>query len=155
MAPRRVLLSFRKVCSAAVTVALVITAFWIAGKPTAAPAAKPTPSPKAAAAKPKAATAPVDMTQFYGFKKVEVFKLEPRSSNLLTGDFNNDGLTDLVLFDNSHARIDLLLQRRHPEETTTADSGRHQRQRRERRLAIRAQNHRRRQTVGLDDRRRF
>ena len=59
------------------------------------------------------------MGQYYGFKPVEVFKLEPRSSNLLTGDFNNDGLTDLALFDNSHARIDLLLQRRHPEEATS------------------------------------
>ncbi len=67
-------------------------------------------------------SAPVDMGQYYGFKPVEVYKLEPRSSNLLTGDFNNDGLTDLALFDNSHARIDLLLQRRRPEETTT-DAG--------------------------------
>jgi len=64
------------------------------------------------------ASADVDLGQYYGFKQVEVFKLEPRSSNLLTGDFNHDGLTDLVLFDNSHARIDLLLQRRHPGETS-------------------------------------
>jgi FG-GAP-like repeat len=73
---------------------------------------------EAPAAKPKTAAAP-DLGQYYGFKPVEVFKLEPRSSNLLTGDFNNDGLTDLALFDNSHARIDLLLQRRHPEEATS------------------------------------
>ncbi len=63
-------------------------------------------------------SAPADMGPYYGFKPVEVYKLEPRSSNLLTGDFNNDGLTDLALFDNSHARIDLLLQRRRPEEPT-------------------------------------
>ncbi|HUE16412.1 MAG TPA: FG-GAP-like repeat-containing protein [Planctomycetaceae bacterium] len=75
----------------------------------------------ASAAPPKASTA-VEMGKYYGFKPVEVFKLEPRSSNLLTGDFNNDGLTDLVLFDNSHARIDLLLQRRRPEETA-AETG--------------------------------
>ena len=81
------------------------------------------------------------MGQYYGFKQVEVFKLEPRSSNLLTGDFNNDGLTDLALFDNSHARIDLLLQRRRPEETDRRRRAL-QRQRREGRLAVRAQNHR-------------
>jgi hypothetical protein len=67
-------------------------------------------------------SASADMGPYYGFKPAEVYKLEPRSSNLLTGDFNNDGLTDLALFDNSHARIDLLLQRRRPEETT-ADPG--------------------------------
>ena len=78
----------------------------------------PSPVP---AAKPKTSTPP-DLGQYYGFKQVEVFKLEPRSSNLLTGDFNNDGLTDLALFDNGHARIDLLLQRRHPEEAAS-DSG--------------------------------
>jgi VCBS repeat protein len=69
------------------------------------------------AGEPKTST-PADMGPYYGFKPVEVYKLEPRSSNLLTGDFNNDGLTDLALFDNSHARIDLLLQRRRPEEPT-------------------------------------
>ena len=40
------------------------------------------------------------------------------SSNLLAGDFNNDGLGDLALFDNGHARIDLLLQRRRPAEAS-------------------------------------
>ncbi len=39
-------------------------------------------------------------------------------SNLLAGDFNNDGLGDLALFDNGHARIDLLLQRRRPAEAS-------------------------------------
>jgi hypothetical protein len=57
-----------------------------------------------------------DFGQYYGFKPVEVVKLEPRVSNLLAGDFNNDGLGDLALFDNGHARIDLLLQRRRPAE---------------------------------------
>ena len=50
----------------------------------------------------------------YGFKPVEVFKLADRSGNMLTGDLNHDGLTDLVLIDNSHSRIDLLLQRKEP-----------------------------------------
>ena len=45
-----------------------------------------------------------DLSQFYGFKPVEAIKLEPRVSNLLAGDFNGDGLGDLALFDNGHAR---------------------------------------------------
>jgi hypothetical protein len=61
-------------------------------------------------------TTDVDFGQFYGFKPVEAFKLESRSANLLAGDFNSDGRTDLVLFDNGHARIDLLLQRARPAE---------------------------------------
>ena len=69
------------------------------------------------AGEPKSST-PADLGPYYGFKPVEVYKLEPRSSNLLTGDFNNDGLTDLALFDNSHAQIDLLLEQHHPEEPT-------------------------------------
>src|SRR5580704_10381375 len=105
---------FRRTSSRVARVALLASVmgpvigsiFWILCSPSAAPAAKPK-TPGSA-----------DMGEFYGFKRVEVFKLEPRSSNLLAGDFNNDGLTDLVLFDNSHARIDLLLQRRHPEEAT-------------------------------------
>lgn len=111
-------MSFRgapsRVTKAALLVSLIGSAlgplFGILCSPAAAPAAEPK------AVEPKTAAA-VDVGQYYGFKRVEVFKLEPRSSNLLTGDFNNDGRTDLVLFDNSHARIDLLLQRRRPEET--------------------------------------
>ena len=52
------------------------------------------------------------LAQYYGFKPVEVFKLAERSGNMLTGDLNHDGLTDLILVDNSHSRLDLLLQRK-------------------------------------------
>jgi hypothetical protein len=52
------------------------------------------------------------LAQYYGFKPVEVFKLADRSGNMLTGDLNHDGLTDLILVDNSHSRLDLLLQRK-------------------------------------------
>lgn len=47
----------------------------------------------------------------YGFLPVEVYKLSDRSASLLTGDFNHDGLMDLVLSDNGHSRLDFLLQR--------------------------------------------
>jgi hypothetical protein len=57
---------------------------------------------------------PIDLSQFYGFADLEIFKLEHRSQSMLPGDFNNDGRNDLVLIDNSHSRLDLLLQREAP-----------------------------------------
>ncbi len=53
-----------------------------------------------------------ELAKHYGFKAVEVFKLSERSGNLLTGDLNHDGLTDIIIVDNSHSRLDLLLQRK-------------------------------------------
>jgi hypothetical protein len=53
----------------------------------------------------------IDFSVYYGFKPLEIFKLEDRSHSMLAGDFNSDGRTDLALIDNSHSRIDLLLQR--------------------------------------------
>jgi len=50
----------------------------------------------------------------FGFLPVEVFKLSPRSGNLLSGDLNHDGRIDLVLVDNGQHRIDLLIQREDP-----------------------------------------
>lgn len=47
----------------------------------------------------------------FGFRGLEIFKLEQRSQNMVSGDFNSDGLRDLLLIDNSHSRLDLLLQR--------------------------------------------
>ena len=59
----------------------------------------------------------------YGFGPLEVFKLEFRSHSMVPGDFNGDGRTDLAVVDNSHSRIDLLLQRvTPPDETTVATS---------------------------------
>ena len=52
------------------------------------------------------------LSQHYGFRPIEVFKLSERSSNMLTGDLNHDGLADLVLVDNSKSRLDLLIQRK-------------------------------------------
>ncbi|MCA9072462.1 MAG: VCBS repeat-containing protein, partial [Planctomycetaceae bacterium] len=47
----------------------------------------------------------------FGFRGLEIFKLEQRSQNMVSGDFNSDGRRDLLLIDNSHSRLDLLLQR--------------------------------------------
>lgn len=52
-----------------------------------------------------------ELAQYYGFKPLEIVKLSDRSANLVSGDFNHDGLTDLAIADNAHSRIDLLLQR--------------------------------------------
>jgi len=54
---------------------------------------------------------PDNLAQFYGFGKLEIYKLQQRSQNMLAADLNNDGRTDLVLIDNSNSRIDLLQQR--------------------------------------------
>ena len=53
-----------------------------------------------------------DLSQYFGFKPVEIFKLAEQSGNMLTGDLNHDGLTDIILVDNRHSRLDLLLQRK-------------------------------------------
>ena len=52
-----------------------------------------------------------DLAQHYGFKPIELFKLSDRSANMVSGDLNQDKLIDLAIADNSHSRIDLLLQR--------------------------------------------
>jgi hypothetical protein len=57
----------------------------------------------------------------YGFKPLELFKLSDRSSNMLSADMNGDGLNDLVLIDNSNSRIDILQQRTDKDEPPTAD----------------------------------
>jgi len=54
------------------------------------------------------------LAQYYGFRPIEVFKLSERSINLLSGDLNHDGLTDVILVDNGHSRLDLLIQRKDP-----------------------------------------
>lgn len=53
-----------------------------------------------------------DLSQYYGFEELEIFKLEPRSQSMRPADLNDDGRTDLILIDNSHSRLDLLQQRK-------------------------------------------
>lgn len=61
------------------------------------------------------ANEPLDLSGHFGFLPVEIFKLQDRSANIVAGDFNGDGLSDLVLVDNSNNRLDLLAQRKQPE----------------------------------------
>ena len=70
-----------------------------------------------------AADAEVDLARYYGFRDVEVFKLEERSENLRAADLDGDGRVDLVLVDNSHSRIDWLRQRAtKPADLATTDA---------------------------------
>ena len=52
-----------------------------------------------------------DLSQYFGFAELEVFKLRPRSGSLLAADVNQDGRSDLLIVDNSSSRIDILQQR--------------------------------------------
>jgi hypothetical protein len=67
--------------------------------------------------------AELDLARFYGFGELEIFKLERRSHSMIVGDFNSDGRSDLALADNSHSRIDLLIQRTAPPTETDAAAG--------------------------------
>ena len=51
-----------------------------------------------------------ELAQFYGFTGVEIFKLDSRVFNIQTGDFTNDGLTDLLVVDNRSSSLQLLAQ---------------------------------------------
>lgn len=59
-----------------------------------------------------------EISSHYGFRPLELFKLEQRSSNLLPADLNHDGRLDLILVDNGNSRLDLLKQRLKPDERT-------------------------------------
>lgn len=56
-----------------------------------------------------------ELAQYYGFGRLELYKLQQRSGNMLAADLNNDGRTDLILIDNSNSRLDVLEQREKPE----------------------------------------
>lgn len=52
-----------------------------------------------------------ELAQYYGFTGLELFALNDRAGNLLSGDFTNDGLTDLLVVDNQESCLKLLRQR--------------------------------------------
>lgn len=54
---------------------------------------------------------PNTLAQFYGFSGIELYKLDARAFNLIAGDFNHDGLTDLMVADNRDSCLRLLIQR--------------------------------------------
>src|SRR5258708_33851996 len=52
-----------------------------------------------------------NLAAYYGFGRLELYKLQQRSGNMLAADLNNDGRTDLILIDNSNSRPHILQQR--------------------------------------------
>jgi hypothetical protein len=52
-----------------------------------------------------------DLSSFYGFRNMEILKLEWELGPVLTGDLNGDSRNDLVVCNNRKARIELLLQK--------------------------------------------
>ncbi len=55
-----------------------------------------------------------ELPTHFGFSSLEIFKIEFGISQLRTADFNNDGLTDLVVSNNKKSTIEVLLQRKEP-----------------------------------------
>ncbi|MCA9063958.1 MAG: VCBS repeat-containing protein [Planctomycetaceae bacterium] len=51
------------------------------------------------------------LAQYYGFSGVELFELDERAFNLQSGDFNHDGLTDLLVVDNHNSCVRLMIQK--------------------------------------------
>jgi hypothetical protein len=51
------------------------------------------------------------LAPYYGFRGVELFKLDARVFNLQAGDFNQDGLVDVMVVDNRESALQLLIQR--------------------------------------------
>jgi len=51
-----------------------------------------------------------DLAAYYGFKEIEIIKLNKGAQSLQVCDFNGDGLADIAVADNSKARIQLLIQ---------------------------------------------
>lgn len=64
-----------------------------------------------------------DLAQYYGFSGIELFKLDARVFNLQTGDFNQDGLIDILVIDNRDSSVQLLAQQaKTVPQATSADS---------------------------------
>ncbi|MBN1763950.1 MAG: VCBS repeat-containing protein [Sedimentisphaerales bacterium] len=52
------------------------------------------------------------LARYYGFKDMEILKMEWEMFRPFIADMNNDGLNDLVVVNNRKSRIDLLLQKK-------------------------------------------
>ncbi|MBN2315505.1 MAG: VCBS repeat-containing protein, partial [Sedimentisphaerales bacterium] len=52
-----------------------------------------------------------DLSAYYGFKEIEIIKLDWGIKDLRIADFNGDGRNDIAIANNRKARIELLLQK--------------------------------------------
>lgn len=64
-----------------------------------------------AAKSPADANALTDLWAYYGFGEMEMIKLSWDIKNLRTADFNQDGLMDIAVVNNTDSRIEILLQK--------------------------------------------
>ncbi len=62
-----------------------------------------------------------DISEYYGFDEIEIIKLDKDISGLRIADFNRDGRNDIIVVNNSKAKIELLIQKEGigPAETAT------------------------------------
>jgi hypothetical protein len=56
------------------------------------------------------------LADYFGFLPLEIYKLDPRISNLVLADFDGDKVSDIAVINNGRSRIDLLLTSKKPEE---------------------------------------
>jgi len=54
---------------------------------------------------------PNDLSQYYGFREIEIIKSDWGIKDLRVADFNGDGRKDIAIVNNRKARIELLLQK--------------------------------------------
>ena len=64
------------------------------------------------AALPCAAAGADDLARHYGFRPLEVLKIDPKAGPFVAQDMDGDGLADLVVVDNFKNRIDIHFQRK-------------------------------------------
>ena len=50
----------------------------------------------------------------FGFRGIELYKVSPQAQNLVTADFNGDGLLDFALASNERSRLEIFLQKKKP-----------------------------------------
>src|SRR5262245_45172243 len=55
------------------------------------------------------------LAEYFGFKPLEIYKLDPRISGLLIKDLDGDKVEDIAVINNGRSRIDLLLSGSRPE----------------------------------------
>ncbi len=63
------------------------------------------------------------LAQYYGFLPPEIYKLDPRTQNLLVVDINGDKLNDLVIVNPGKNQLDVLVQQKNPRDGATANVG--------------------------------
>ncbi|MHC4584037.1 MAG: FG-GAP repeat domain-containing protein, partial [Planctomycetota bacterium] len=52
-----------------------------------------------------------DISAYYGFREIEIIKLDWGIKNLTVADFNGDGRNDIAVVNNTKAKIELLIQK--------------------------------------------